>query len=207
MYDVLARTALFGIRNADKVLTTSDKGRAAADVGQLTKAVRVASELDNTLGKGAQAAINVVGNASKQYKALEYAAKGAKWASNNVNPLLIGAAGYRVITSDDKPTQLKREVFGMSGMFATEALIKEAFASQTVGKFRNGIKNKYVKIGLLILEGVLFVGGSILGSNAGYALGKNFYPSKTDKSSIMLKDEIEAKNQTPEKAESKPLEA
>lgn len=199
MYDVLCRTAIFGVRNADKVISTSDKGRAAADIGQFTKAIRVASELDNSLGKGAQAAINVVGKASTQYKALEYAAKGAKWASNNVNPLLIGAAGYRVLAAEDKSTQMKREVFGMTGMFAAEGLAKEIFASGKMAKFRNGVGNKYVKIGLQILEGVLFVGASIAGSGAGYAIGKKCFAEKVKKDDASVEKES-ITNKTPEPA-------
>ena len=43
MYDVIVRSTLFGIRNADKVATTNDKGRFFADGGQFTKAAKTAA--------------------------------------------------------------------------------------------------------------------------------------------------------------------
>lgn len=168
MYDALVRSTIFGVRNADKVVNTADKGRIAADVGQFTNAVKTAAQLDNSLGKGAQAAINVMGKAANKYKAIEIAGKGAEWASKHVNPLLIGAAGYRVLTAENKEKALKREIFGMSAMFGGEYLMKEFFKSNTMANFRAGINNKYLRIGLGILEGILFVGGSILSSNIGY---------------------------------------
>lgn len=168
MYDTLVRSTIFGVRNADKVVNTADKGRIAADVGQFTNAVKTAAQLDNSLGKGAQAAINVMGKAANKYKAIEIAGKGAEWASKHVNPLLIGAAGYRVLTAENKEKALKREIFGMSAMFGGEYLMKEFFKSNTMANFRAGINNKYLRIGLGILEGILFVGGSILSSNIGY---------------------------------------
>ena len=60
MYDVFLKSAIFGVRNADKVATTNDKGRVFADVGQFTNAAKAAAQLDNALGKGAQAAINAM---------------------------------------------------------------------------------------------------------------------------------------------------
>lgn len=127
MYDVFLKSAIFGVRNADKVATTNDKGRVFADVGQFTNAAKAAAQLDNALGKGAQAAINAMGSVAQNNKALETFAKGANWAANHVNPLLIGAAGYRVVVADDKEHALKREVLGMSSMFAGEAAIERIF--------------------------------------------------------------------------------
>lgn len=183
MYDVFCKSAIFGIRNADKVANTDDKGRIFADVGQFTNAAKAAAQLDNALGKGAQAAINVMTEAAKGNKALDTIAKGANWASKNVNPLLIGAAGYRVIVADDKEQALKREVLGMTSMFAVEGAMKEALQSNYMKSFRAGIKNKYAKIALSILEGVGFVCGSIAGSTVGYKIGSELYPDKKVKKS------------------------
>lgn len=188
MYDALVRSTIFGVRNADKVVNTADKGRIAADVGQFTNAVKTAAQLDNSLGKGAQAAINVMGKAANKYKAIEIAGKGAEWASKHVNPLLIGAAGYRVITAENKEKALKREIFGMSAMFGGEYLMKEFFKSNTMANFRAGIKNKYLRIGLGILEGILFVGGSILSSNIGYKFADKLNEISSKKTHKEMKD-------------------
>lgn len=188
MYDTLVRSTIFGVRNADKVVNTADKGRIAADVGQFTNAVKTAAQLDNSLGKGAQAAINVMGKAANKYKAIEIAGKGAEWASKHVNPLLIGAAGYRVLTAENKEKALKREIFGMSAMFGGEYLMKEFFKSNTMANFRAGIKNKYLRIGLGILEGILFVGGSILSSNIGYKFADKLNEISSKKTHKEMKD-------------------
>lgn len=178
MYDVLVKSTLFGVRNADKVINTEDKGKIFADVGQFTNAARSAAQLDNALGKGAQAAIDAMGAIAKENKALQMAAKGADWASRHVNPLLVGAAGYRVLVSDDKETALKREILGMSAMFGVEGLMKVGLQSQKMKNIRNNIKNKKLSALLSAAEGIFFVIGSIAGSTAGYKIGKSLFPDK-----------------------------
>lgn len=173
---VVVKAATFGGRNADKVVNSSngidDRGRIAATTGQITAAGKAAAKLDNVLGKGTQAAINVMCDVSKHNKVLEYATKGANWASKNVNPLLVGAAGYRVLAADDKEAALKKEVFGMSAMFGVEAVMKECLNSKYLDEVHHKMKNKYAKAALAIIEGLGFVIGSIAGSTAGYKLGE-----------------------------------
>lgn len=196
MYDVLVKSTVFGVRNADKVLNTNDKGRILADVGQFTNAAKAAAQLDNTLGKGAQAALNTLGKATKESKALNQLAKGAQWASKNVNPLLVGAAGYRVVTSEDKANALRRELWGMSSMFAVENLIKTFFSSASYQNFKNrAITNQKLKSLVLALEGILFVGGSIAASTTGYKIGKALHPDKVKNNTKKLNYE-EIKNMT-----------
>lgn len=178
MYDVLVRSTLFGLRNADKVATTNDKGRILADVGQFTKAAKTAAQLDNVLGKGANAALNAMNCVSNKHQVLEKAARGANWAANHVNPLLIGAAGYRVLISDDKPQAFKRETLGMTSMFMTEAAMKHFFNSNYMTTVKSCMKNKYAKTTLSILEGVVFVLGSIAGSTVGYKIGDKLFPQR-----------------------------
>ena len=175
MYDVLLKSTIFGIRNADKVANTNDKGRIFADVGQFTNAAKAAAQLDNALGKGAQAAINAMGSVAKSSKTLETIAKGATWASEHVNPLLIGAAGYRVVIAKDKEYTIKREVLGMSSMFAGEAAMKEFFNSKTMNNFKSNIKNPKLRTFVTAMEGVLFVLGSIASSNIGYEIGDKLF--------------------------------
>lgn len=184
MYDVLTRSAIFGIRNANKI-SNGDTGRVFADVGQFTNAAKAAANLDNTLGRGAQAAITAIGKVANNNKALNAAVKGTEWASKNVNPLLIGAAGYRVLKAKNKERALKREIWGMSTMFGTEAITKEALKSPTFLSFKNSIcKTPTQKAICSILEGVAFVGASIAGSTTGYKIGEMLYPDK-DKNSKM----------------------
>lgn len=181
---VFVKCATFGGRNADKVLSSTqgidDRGRTAATIGQFTGAAKTAAKLDNNLGKGAQAAISTMCKVSEHNKVLEYATKGANWASKNVNPLLVGAAGYRVITADDKEAALKKEVFGMTAMFAVEGVIKKFLASNYMVDVHKNMKNKYAKAALAVIEGLGFVGGSIAGSTAGYKIGE-VYVKNTEK--------------------------
>lgn len=185
MYDAVVRSTLFGLRNADKIANTNDKGRIFADVGQFTKAAQSAAKLDDTVGRGANAAIKAMGKITNKYQPLEKVAKGATWAANHVNPLLIGAAGYRVAIAKDKPRALKRETLGMTTMFMTEAAMKQFFESGYMTGLKAGMKNKHARTAISILEGVLFVMGSIASSTAGYKLGDKLFPKK----------EISAKNQ------------
>lgn len=182
MYDVIAKSTIFGFRNADKVLNTNDKGRVFADVGQFTNAVKTAAQLDNAIGKGAQAAINAMGTVAKQNKALEVTGKAVNWASKNVNPLLIGASGYRVLISDDKETTLKREVLGMSSMFAAEGLMKDFFKTQSYRKWKSVVApGTKLSVVADIVQGIVFVLGSIAGSTIGYKIGKVLFPDKKKK--------------------------
>ncbi len=181
MYDTLVKSTIFGFRNADKVVNTDDKGRIFADIGQFTNAARAAAQLDNVVGKGAQAALDAMGHVTEKSKVLGYAKKGASWASKNVNPLLIGAAGYRVLVADDKETALKREIFGMTSMFGAEAAMKQFFKANSYQAFVNKIPNSKVNALVKVAEGVLFVMGSIAGSTLGYKLGELFFPGKKEK--------------------------
>ena len=181
MIDSLVKSTVFGFRNADKVINTDDKGRIFADVGQFTNAIKHAAELDNKIGRGAQAAVSAMSQATKGSKILTLANKGVNWAANNVNPLLVGAAGYRVLIADDKASALKREAVGMSSMFMVEGFMKDLFKSPAYLQFKNKISNKYLKTGLSILEGIVFVCGSIAGSTAGYKVAEAFIENKKNK--------------------------
>ena len=189
---VFLKAATFGGRNADKVVNGSnghhDEGRVFATTGQLTAAGKAAAKLDNLLGKSAQAAIDIMCKTSEHNKVLDYAVKGANWASKHVNPLLVGAAGYRVVTSKKKDEALKKEVCGMSAMFGTEALMKEFLNSEYLKNVHSGMKNKYAKAALAVIEGLGFVAGSIAGSNVGYKVGELYVNATNAKKSTQNQD-------------------
>ena len=178
MIDAMVRSALFGVRNVDKV-QNGDTGRSAAATFQLfnagKNALESATKLHNTLGKGAQSAITAMETVSKSGKALETAAKVVKFGSDNVNVLLCGAAAYRVLTAENKEKAVKKELWGMSTMFGVEHLMREGFKSKAMMNLKNKVNNKYAKAGISILEGVLFVMGSIAASTAGFKIGESLY--------------------------------
>ena len=171
-------SALFCVRNVDKV-QNGDTGRSAAATFQLfnagKNALESATKLHNTLGKGAQSAITAMETVSKSGKALETAAKVVKFGSDNVNVLLCGAAAYRVLTAENKEKAVKKELWGMSTMFGVEHLMREGFKSKAMMNLKNKVNNKYAKAGISILEGVLFVMGSIAASTAGFKIGESLY--------------------------------
>lgn len=199
VYDVIARSLVFGIRNLDKVTdaTRHDEGRILATTGQFAKALKSVGQLNNSLGAASEAAIKNVTRLSENNKVLEKTLKGVNWASNNVNPLLIGAAGYRVAVAKNKLEAINNEVFGMSTMFAFEALMKRGFNSKKWLALTDTIKNPKLKIVAKIVQGLLFVAGSITGSTIGYQLGKkaNEEIKKNAVKEISLNNNNEVKKQ------------
>lgn len=181
MYDVLVKSAIFGVRNNNKV-KAGDKGRVFAEIGQMTNAVKAAAQLDNKVGRGTQAAVDIMCSAAKENKVLDKIGKGANWASKNVNPLLVGAAGYRVLKADNKEKALKKEIYGMGTMFAAENMMKTFFNSATYKNAINSIKNEKLKALVGIVQGVTFVAGSIAGSTLGYKVGDYLFGKDEKKS-------------------------
>jgi len=195
VYDVIAKSLVFGTRNLDKVADVAkhDEGRIFATVGQFTNAAKAAANLDNAIGKTSSAAINAMTKAADSSKALKTVAKGVNWASKNVNPLLVGAAGYRVLMAEDKTKALNREIYGMSSMFAVEALMKRGFQTKVWQNLINKIPGKKGKIIGGIIQGLIFVAGSIAASTAGYKIGDKMNEKLEKKTTIIKKDDITAK--------------
>ena len=173
VYDVITKSLIFGTRNFDKVTNAAihDEGRIFATTGQFANAVKAVATLDNKVCKASSAAINAVAKVTEGSRALNTVAKGVNWAANNVNPLLIGAAGYRVLVSDNKIKTLNREVFGMSAMFGVEALMKRGFQTAAWTKLLSKIPGAQNKIVAGIIQGLIFVAGSIAASTVGAKVG------------------------------------
>lgn len=173
VYDVITKSLIFGTRNFDKVTNSAihDEGRIFATTGQFANAAKAIAALDNKVGKASTAAINAITKATESNRALTTVAKGVNWAAKNVNPLLIGAAGYRVLTSKDKMDTLNKEVFGMSAMFGVEALMKMGFESAAWTNLINKIPGTHGKVIGGIIQGLLFVAGSITASTIGAKIG------------------------------------
>lgn len=174
MYDIIAKSLVFGLRNVDKITdaTRHDEGRIFATTGQFAKAFKSAGQLDNYIGTASEAAIRNVEKISQKSKVLEKTLKGVNWASNNVNPLLVGAAAYRVAVADKKLEALNDELCGMSIMFGFEALMKRGFESAKWKGIIESIKNPKLKTLAKIIQGLLFVTGSVASSTVGYKIGK-----------------------------------
>ena len=221
--DGIVQTGIFFLRNGGKVASGKDTGRvgaAAAQLGSLTDKVAnttsifsdAAKSATGFIDKGILAAADKVGKT----KAVEaFAQKSAETAGTNsifgavaskaINPLLIGAAGIRVLKDDDQYAALIEESSAMGLMFGAEKLMKttknsfltlttssdgalketiehsdgiKKILAQTAQKFKAMSKNGQTatKIGL----GILFVGAYSIGKTLGKKLsGRDEQASKT----------------------------
>lgn len=178
---------VFCIKNANTTFS-SDPSRGAVTAGQATNAFKAATELKNTIGKEARAAVDALKIASKNDKILEYAGKGLKFASENVNPLICIAAGAKVITSDDKVSTAIEQTSALSAMFAVEKFMKTELNSKKSEKFfakmsenisklakkfkLNNFMTKTLGHAPAVVKGTTFVAGSIIAYSAGEKFGK-----------------------------------
>ncbi len=110
-------TTIYSIRNFGKA-QNGDVGRlpvalvqSANSMSQATQ--NIINKVDD-LGRWAEVGNNVG----------EAAGKVSKFASKITNPLLVGAAGIRVLKDEDKESALIEEGLAMSGMFTAEGIYK-----------------------------------------------------------------------------------
>ncbi len=210
----IVQTGIFFIRNGGKVASGSDKGRigvAGAQLGSLTDKVAsgasiFGNEISGAAGgilKTADSGILAITDKMGCTNAVENIAAEAgtksvfgALAQKAVNPLLIGAAGIRILKDDDQYAALIEEGSAMGLMFGaeklmktqrktfyalaqgSEAALKEAadlggikkIMSEAAKKFKGLSKGKQTaaKIGLE----VLFVAGSVLAYGIGKKIGK-----------------------------------
>ncbi|MBE7705916.1 MAG: hypothetical protein E7Z91_01535 [Cyanobacteria bacterium SIG30] len=110
-------TTIYCLRNAGKV-KNGEIGRAPVAVMQSA----------NSASQAVSGAINSVDDLGRFAKIGEKVGKGAEkvssFASKVTNPLLVGAAGLRVLKDDDKESAIIEETMAMTGMFASEAIYK-----------------------------------------------------------------------------------
>ncbi len=156
------------------------------DIAATDEAIKVVKE--TTKGSQYVNALTNTLNASKSTsKLLEWAGKGANYASKAVNPILCVASGARVLAAEDKKSALLQEVGAMGGMFAIEGLIKHNLGlngkaaayvnNKTLNGIAKGIKtfaatNKFLKhIPTNRLTGILKAAIFVIGSCTGFALG------------------------------------
>ena len=136
-------TAIFSIRNYGKA-NRGDSGRLPAAIAQTT----------NSAGQAINSIIDKVDDlgrwAEVGTKVGEKAARVSRLASKITNPLLVGAAGYRVIKDEDRESALVEEGLAMSGMFAGERMYKivrntiDQSAGKTLKESQKVLKNKTI---------------------------------------------------------------
>lgn len=213
----IIQTGIFCVRNTGKVVSGKDTGRIGATGAQLVSLTDKLSHNASIFGEGVLNMTNTADNfICKTLKnigkegvadTLESAAKASNGsvvgtiASKAVNPLLVGAAGIRVLKDDDQYSALIEETSAMGMMFGAEKLMKTAketffdiaengtkeITEQT--GFIQGAKNlatkalntaatkfsKLSKGGQTVTKvgiGLLFVAGSITAYSIGKTIGK-----------------------------------
>lgn len=173
-------TLVFGIRRADKA-ENGDVGSWAVAAGQGTKFVNGLAQCESPIGKKTQSVLEHLKGASKNEKLLDYAGKGLKWASEHVNPLIIGVAALDTITSDDPASAFVTNTTALSSMFAAEHLMKTKVKAKMTDSIMDIAKaSKHAKVAAhsKTIAGVAydaaFLGASIgsyyLGNKLGEAL-------------------------------------
>lgn len=187
MDSTLVRSAIFGVRNADKT-EKGQFGRAPVTVIQLGDATAKVSKLDCVIGKTAQTAIDALKSVSNGGKYLEYAGKALDFAKPLVNPLLVVSAGVDVVRADDKQKAVVESGLALGFMFAVESWMKKHLdsvgknimdAAKKVKSLEPAVnelaeittKTKYGKWIPGIVHGGTFVVGSCLAYSAGQKFG------------------------------------
>ena len=157
-------TLLFFIRNGTRA-QNGESGRSFVAVGQGAKLVKQVCTYDNIFAKGTKSAVNAFKTVAQNDKIFNGISKGVKFASENVNPLIVVSSGINVMTSDDKQTAAITEAGNLAGMFAMEGWMKKHL-DDIVKELP--ISKKWQPI----VRGVAFVAGSIGVSTLGSKIGK-----------------------------------
>ncbi len=155
-------TALFSVRNADKT-TSGDIGRLPVTVGQSAAAVKAAAQMDNPISKALSQGLEV----AKSDKVVSKLGKVVKFASDNVNPLIVASSGLKVALADkeERKNTIITETGCLAGMFIGEGLMKKHL-DKVLEKLP--VNKKWIPI----IKGLVFVAGSITSSTIGQKIGK-----------------------------------
>lgn len=151
---------IFACRNVDKT-QNGEIGRAPVAAAQGINVLGEIARYNKAIAKGTDAAVSVFNNLAERSKPVDYALKGVKWATKNVNPLICVSGGLKVAMSDDKTSSAVKEVAALSTMFAGEGIAKKVLPKLIKS---NG------KVGMAA-RGLLFVGASITSYSAGEYVG------------------------------------
>lgn len=158
MFNVLS-SIIFAKRNVDKV-QTGDIGRAPVAAAQAASVFNEVAHYNKKIAKGADAAISAVETYAKSHKAAGYALKGVKWATNNVNTMIVASSVLKVARTEKgkrKKTAIK-EGTAITAMLAGERIAKAVLPKLIKGNSKLG----------LVIKGLAFVGASI----GSYAIGE-----------------------------------
>ncbi len=166
MFNVLS-SIIFAKRNVDKV-QNGDIGRAPVAAAQATSVFNEVAHYNKRIAKGADAAISAVETYAKSHKAAGYALKGLKWATNNVNTLIVASSVLKVARTEkgERKKAAVKEGAAIATMITGERIAKAILPKIIKGNSKLA----------LVATGLAFVGASIgsyaLGEKIGKDLGK-----------------------------------
>ena len=167
----IVQNALFGSRNCllgANVLAPDQNNqvRLLVSAGQTANLIQGARHCGNSVfEKISDKLVNVGEKVAQNDKFLGKLAKVVDFARKNINNLIVVSSGIKVLTSDDKKSEFIAQTGNIAGMFAVEGWMKKNLAKY-INKLP--INNKLKPI----LEGIVFVIGSISGSTICYNIGR-----------------------------------
>ena len=165
MYSGVA-SGIFAIRNCDKT-TNGDIGRLPVTVGQSAAVIKAGAQYNNAVAKPIKMILDTCDDIAKSDKVFNGLKKVVKFASDNVNPLIVASSGVKVVMADkeERKSTLITEAGTLAGMFLGKGLMK---------KHLDNILEKLPinKKWLPIVKGIVFVTGSISASTLGSKIGK-----------------------------------
>lgn len=183
MFSPIAST-IFTYRNFEKT-ENGEIGRAPVFIGQAAGVLSEVAKYDNALAVGAKNVLSIFSDLAEGNKALTYAGKFAKFASENVNPLIAVSGGVKVLMSEDKQSTAITEASALAAMFTGEGLVKSNYDKiVNSNKMKSFLNAKHIKpiveflekknirgVTGSILKGILFVAASMSSYEIGHIAG------------------------------------
>ena len=165
MYSGVA-SGIFAIRNCDKT-TNGDIGRLPVTVGQSAAVIKAGAQYNNAIAKPIKIILDTCDDIAKSDKVFNGLKKVVKFASDNVNPLIVASSGVKVALADkeERKSTLISESGTLAGMFLGEGWMKKHLDDILA---KTPISKKW----LPIVKGITFVVGSITASTIGNKIGK-----------------------------------
>lgn len=167
-------------------------GKYAVFVGQAKKIFDEISTLDNQIGKSFTKTADILKGYSESNRIVGGAGKILKFASQNVNPLIIASAALDTAMAEDKVTTGVTSAAGVGAMFGAEKLMKQFLTKEGEAKLAEKITDfvkkchpekagKIGRIGAYVAYGLSFAGASIIGYTGGKKFGKLLLGDNSDK--------------------------
>lgn len=162
------QNGLFGGRNfiLGSDASQNNQVRLLVSAGQAANLLREGKNCTNSIFQKASTKIlDGCNRLAQNDLVLNKVGKVVDFASKNINKLIVVASGVKVLTAEDKQTELISQSGNVAGMFLVEGWMKNNL-SKYIDKLPLPAKLKP------IVEGIVFVIGSITGSTICYKAAK-----------------------------------